>query len=142
MSFIGQLITKIDQQGGNVNYQPKLFLRVFTVLTLLVSFNFTLLAQSKLPNSVKDYTSIARISGTADGKNITFFNPFTNQNQTSFAGTFNGTLNSEAKKFYCIDLGHSLATNQDYWDEGYTPSEITYILNNYFPYKRFGGIQK
>lgn len=118
-----------------MNNQPKLFLRVFAVLTLLFSLHFTLSAQSKIPYSVKDYTSIARISGTADGKSITFFNPFTNQNQTSFAGTFNGTLNSEAKKFYCIDLGHALANNQDYWDEGYTPSEITYILNNYFPYK-------
>lgn len=118
-----------------MNHQPKLFLRAIIIVALFFGLNFTLSAQSKNPQSVKDYTSIAKISGTADGKSITFFNPYTNQNQTSFAGTFNGTLNSQATKFYCIDLGHNLATNQDYWDEGYTPSEMTYILNNYFPYK-------
>ncbi|MFA3783372.1 choice-of-anchor A family protein [Melioribacteraceae bacterium 4301-Me] len=84
---------------------------------------------------VTDYTSIAQVSGTADGINVTYKNPYTNNNQTSYAGTFKGTLNGNAEKFYCIDLQHNLEYNKDYWDEGQTPPEMTYILNNYFPYK-------
>ncbi len=116
--------------------QPKLFLRVILVLSLIISFSSSAFAQGKNGvKSVTDYTSIAKISSTSVGKNITFFNPPMNNTATYFAGTFKGTLNGETKYFYCIDLGHNLVYNEDYWDEGSTQSEITYILNNYYPYK-------
>lgn len=117
-------------------HQPKFRLNVILILSLLMGLSYFSFAQNKGGiKNITDYTSIAKISGTQDGKNITYFNPITNQNSTNFAGTFKGTLNGTTKYFYCIDLGNYLVYNEDYWDEGHTPSEITYILNNYFPYK-------
>jgi choice-of-anchor A domain-containing protein/uncharacterized repeat protein (TIGR01451 family) len=116
--------------------QPNFILRVCLVLTLSMGMYLTSsFAQNKGVKSVTDYTSIAKVTSTADGQNTTYTNPYTSSSQTTFAGTFNGTLNSQAVKFYCIDLQHSLQYNVDYWDEGSTPPKITYILNNYFPYK-------
>ena len=113
----------------------KLLLRVIVFISLICGFSSNVIAQSKFLPKVQDYTSIAQISGTADGQSVTYKNPYTSSNQTTFAGTFNGTLNSHAEKFYCIDLQHYLEYNADYWDEGSTPPEMTYILNNYFPFK-------
>ncbi len=119
-----------------MNLQPKPFLRVLLSIVLLFGLTVTNIAQSKDgAKSVTDYTSIAKITGTAEGKTIKYTNPYTHNNAENFAGVFNGTLNGNAEKFYCIDLQHGLAFNEDYWDEGSTPSEITYVLNNYFPYK-------
>ena len=115
--------------------QPKPFLRVLILLSLIFGFTTYSFAQSKGIKQVTNYTSIAQVSGTAEGKSISYTNPYTNQSTSNFAGTFKGTLNSRSVKFYCIDLQHSLVYNQDYWDEDATPSEITYILNNYYPYK-------
>lgn len=109
----------------------------FIISLVILSFSFTnnLFAQGKFPNSTEDYTSIALPTGTDKGKNIKFMNPYGDTLWTIFAGTIKGTLNSENKKFYCIDLQHYIAFNQDYWDEGTTGSEVTYILNNYYPFK-------
>ena len=116
--------------------QPKPILRVLFILTLLFGYSSNAFSQIKGgAKSVTDYTSYAKITATAEGKTIKYTNPYTNSTAQNFAGVFNGTLNSHSEKFYCIDLQHSLVYNQDYWDEGNTPSEITYILNNYFPYK-------
>ncbi|MEJ5351708.1 MAG: thioester domain-containing protein, partial [Melioribacteraceae bacterium] len=115
--------------------QPKPLLRVLILLSLmfgLISYSF---AQSKGIKQVSNYTSIAQVTGTAEGVSVSYINPYTNQSASNYAGTFKGTLNSQSVKFYCIDLQHSLVYNQDYWDEDFTPSEITYILNNYYPYK-------
>jgi len=79
------------------------------ILTSLIFGLFTAVsAQSKTLLKVQDHTSIAQISGTSNGQNVTYFNPYTSSNQTTFAGTFTGTLNSQAQKFYCIDLAHYL----------------------------------
>ncbi len=110
--------------------------KLFFVLFLTVVFSATMFAGNKKSgDQVQDYTSIARVTSTAEGTNLNFLNPILDppSYRTGWAGTFNGTLNSDAVKFYCIDLGHGLAQNSDYWDEGSTPSEITYILNNYYP---------
>lgn len=115
--------------------QPKLFIRALVAVSLLLGLTIISFAQNKGIKQVTNYTSIAQVSGTADGKTIFYINPYTNNSVSNFAGTFKGTLNSQSVKFYCIDLQHSLVYNQDYWDEDATPSEITYILNNYYPYK-------
>lgn len=112
-----------------------LFSRVVLLISLISLFSLQTFAQKQLgTKSVADYTSIAKITGNGTGKSLSFYNPATNANGTWFAGTFNGTLNSVSTQYYCIDLGNPLATNQDYWDEGSTSSQITYILNTYFPY--------
>lgn len=113
------------------------YLQIFTgLLIITLMFNTTLSAQSKKGDffSTDDYTSIAQVKNTDDGKNISFQDPYNSGYMQSWAGTFNGILNSNSAKFYCIDLQHHLAKDEDYWDEGETSSEITYILNNYFPY--------
>lgn len=116
-------------------YQLKPYLRLLILFFILVGFTNNLFAQLKGIKQTTNYTSIAKISGTAEGVSVSYINPYTNQSVSNFAGTFKGTLNSNSVKFYCIDLQHGLVYNQDYWDEDYTSSEITYILNNYYPYK-------
>ncbi len=80
--------------------------------------------------------STALITATNIGQTIGgLVNPYTGTNNNYWAGTFKGTIDGSNANFYCIDLGHYLVYNQAYTDEGSTPIEITYILNNYYPYK-------
>ncbi len=86
--------------------------------------------------------SIAKVTATDKGSNVTFTNPYTNNNVTYWAGTFTGTLDNNPAKFYCIDIRKYLAfytpsQPHTYTDSNYTPSQITYILNNYYPYKTY-----
>ncbi len=118
-----------------MNTYTKLLLRVIVFISLVYGLSTNVIAQSKFLPKVQDYTSIAQIGTNAEGTGVNFLNPYTNVRDTYFAGLFNGTLNSVSKKFYCIEINTSLARNEDYWDEGNTPSEITYILNNYYPFK-------
>ena len=104
------------------------------ILSFIIISSSLTFSQNKGPKKVTDHTSIAQITARGDGLGITFTIPTTGQPDTYFAGTLLGTLNSQSKKFYCIDIGHHLIFNDNYWDEGNTPAEITYILNNYFPY--------
>ena len=114
----------------------KLLLRVIVFISLIYGLSTNVFAQSKFLSKVQDHTSIAQVSSSnAEGTGVNFLNPYTNVRDTYFAGLFLGTLNSVSTKFYCIDINTHLARNEDYWDEGSTPSEITYILNNYFPFK-------
>ncbi|MBA4407147.1 hypothetical protein C0389_07730, partial [bacterium] len=117
------------------------YLRVLFILSLFVLLTVPALAQKSRAMGTLDYTSIAQISSSnAEGTGVNFLNPYTNLRDTFFAGLFKGTLNSVSTKFYCIDINTHLARNEDYWDEGNTPSEITYILNNYYPFKtNYGG---
>ncbi len=78
------------------------------------------------------------ITGTDKGSNIHFDHPYNPGNTMHvFAGTFSGTLDGSNANFYCIDINHGLVYNQDYTDEGPTQAEITYILNNYYPYASY-----
>jgi len=91
-------------------------------------------------NVIMTGASTAKVFGTDKGQNVKFTNPITNETRDFWAGTFNGDLDGQTAKFYCIDLGHPLATwsssNQhEYTDNGNTPAEITYILYNYYPFK-------
>jgi len=105
-------------------------------ISLIYGLTTNVIAQNKFLPKVQDHTSIAQISSSnAEGTGVSFINPYTNVRDTYFAGLFLGTLNSVSTKFYCIDINTHLARNEDYWDEGSTPSEITYILNHYFPFK-------
>lgn len=88
---------------------------------------------------LKEGGSTARVTGTKTGTNLTIKDPYTNNNRQIFAGTFAGTLDGNPAEFYCIDFAHPLATYStsnphEYTDSLATPAEITYILNNYFPF--------
>ncbi len=83
-------------------------------------------------------TSTAIITATDKGQKVGgFTHPYSGDQVDYWAGTFKGTVDGSDARFYCIDINHGLAFNEDYTDEGPTSSEITYILNNYYPYKSF-----
>ena len=119
-----------------MNNRLTAYLRVILTLSFFVLLSVPTFAQKSGVMGALDYTSIVQISSSnAEGTGVDFLNPYTNLRDTFFAGLLKGTLNSVSTKFYCIDINTRLARNEDYWDEGNTPSEITYILNNYFPFK-------
>jgi hypothetical protein len=96
---------------------------------------FTAQAQSKSVKSVMNNTSIIVLSGTAEGTSITY--TYAGSSKSNFAGVITGTLNGQTQKFYCIDLLHEVnpGNHPTYTDQNSTPPLITYVLNNYFPYK-------
>ena len=77
----------------------------------------------------------AQVSGTNVGATVKFHNPVLNNTYNNFAGTFAGTIGPDSVGFYCIDLGHYIQYNHDYVDAGSTTPEITYVLNNHYPFK-------
>lgn len=128
---------------------------LFLTLTILSSGAIDMLAGSKdgksgdntvVPasfflNKTQEGTSEAKVFETAQGtQNITFENPYNpGHNTTTWGGTFRGEIDGEAAYFYCIDLSHQVAfykstAKHKYTDAGSTSKEITYILNNYYPY--------
>lgn len=89
-------------------------------------------------------TTLARVTATDRGtKNMKFTNPYNpSQVFTTWAGTFKGDIDGNAANFYCVDILHNLAFWRNnspnyYKDSIYTPSTITYVLMNYFPYKAY-----
>lgn len=114
----------------------KMLFRVFLTCSLLLALSTTYFAQTKSVKSVLDHTSNIVVNGTAEGKSVTY--TYSGDSKTNFAGVISGTLNGTTTvKFYCIDLLHEVNSSQHptYWDQGTTPAEMTYILNNYFPFK-------
>ncbi|QOJ27846.1 MAG: choice-of-anchor A family protein [Ignavibacteriales bacterium] len=85
-------------------------------------------------HSFADVQSIATVSGTHKGVNVTLPAPFS---KTVFAGTFNATIDGNPTNLYCIDLANLIAYNQQYQDVSSTDSMLTYILNNYYPFKPY-----
>ena len=75
--------------------------------------------------------SNAMISGTDHGATVTV----TGWRQV-WAGDLSGTIDGAHVKFYCIDTGHtiSIPSVDPYTNDGPTSAQITYILNNYFPF--------
>jgi choice-of-anchor A domain-containing protein/uncharacterized repeat protein (TIGR01451 family)/TQXA domain-containing protein len=131
---------------------------VKTLLTLLVLIGFTSVTMTasinsdgskkinkNLPlsyfnNAIASGPTTAKVTGVDKVTNITFYNPCESKTGTYSVGTFKGDVDGQSASFYCIDLGHPLAeytTSQPhtYTDKGATATEITYILNNYYPYK-------
>ncbi len=88
-------------------------------------------------------SSTAKVFSTNKGTNIKFDNPYDPGHTLQvFSGTFNGEVDGSSTQFYCIDIKEQIGfytTNQPhkYTDNGFTSSEITYILNNYYPYKPY-----
>lgn len=135
-------------------------LKMFSRLLLVVSFvisNFTFgydpdsvfANLPKFPDSYFQGVSIegantAKVFSTDKGVNDTKFkNPSNPSNyMTAWAGTFNGQVDGNNVKFYCVDLLHYIAfwkqdQPHEYTDNDYTSPEVTHILNNYYPFKNF-----
>lgn len=95
---------------------------------------------SYFSNMVAAGSTTAKVTGSDKVSSVTFFDPYQNKKMTYTAGTFKGSVDGQSASFYCIDLAHPLAvysTSQPhtYTDQGPTPQTITYILNNYYPFK-------
>ncbi len=56
-------------------------------------------------------------------------------NDTYFTGTYSAVVDGLPTSLYCIDLYHHMAYNSDYQDVQSTNDTLSYILNNYYPYK-------
>ncbi len=131
----------------------KSLLRIIAAVSILLMGNVQLLATDnpakKTGNLPQSYfqtksimgSSLMKVEGTDVGTNsISFTNPYTSATMTTWAGYFKGTIDGNSAKFFCIDLSHyivyyTIAQPHTYTDNGTTPSAITYILNNYYPYK-------
>lgn len=110
----------------NFNSVIKRFIKIALMTLLGINFAY---AQ---PRGI----SVAKVQGTGEGTNVQFTNPYPPFNTFNvFAGVFNATIDNNAAKMYCIDIRNNLVYNEVYNDSGFTPSKITYVLNNYFPYK-------
>ncbi|MCO6474819.1 MAG: carboxypeptidase regulatory-like domain-containing protein, partial [Melioribacteraceae bacterium] len=100
------------------------------------------LPQSFFDNIVVQGATTAKVFDTDKGATQKWGDPYNpGQYFNVFAGTFDGEVDGQNAKFYCIDLQHNIAFWKDedgkrheYTDDGPTPEEITYILNNYYPY--------
>ncbi len=121
------------------SYLNKISLTVISILLLPLS---SLAFNGKNPNSPEGF-SVAKVFSTNKGSNVSFKNPYNpTQTMNVFAGTFMGNIDGNNANFYCIDIRNLLAfwTSQNphtYTDSNNTPSQITYILNNYYPYKAY-----
>lgn len=138
-----------------LNFTKKTYLTSLIVWTVIVMsgtlFGYgldTALTSTDLP---KEYfmgtkglenSSVAKVFGTDKVTSVTFTNPYTNLSMNTQAGTFRGEMDGNVTKFYCIDISHNIvywtsSQPHTYTDDGVTPPEITYILNNYFPFKSY-----
>jgi len=77
--------------------------------------------------------STATVTGTDIGVNVKL--PAVFYGATVFSGTFKATVNGNPTKLYCIDLNHHLVYNSPYQDVETTNDTLSYILNNYYPFK-------
>lgn len=83
--------------------------------------------------------SIGKVTNVDVATTIHITNPYTHQVEYVYAGTFAGTIDSNAANWYCTDINHNLAYNPPaiYNDSGYAASYIAYILKNYYPTKSY-----
>lgn len=109
--------------------------KIIPILILLAIIGFTLSAFAG-PRGI----SVAEVTGTDIGQNVVFTNPYPpGGNMNVFAGTFSGTIDTVASKFYCTDLAHYLALfpPHTYVDSGFAGYYISYILKNYYPTRTY-----
>ncbi len=97
---------------------------------------FTIILTSVLSMNLTAHTeSTASVTGM--DKYVTLHLPAAYNNEYVYCGSLVGTADGKDVKLYCIDLTHNLPWNTAYQDQGPTISTITYILNNFYPYKVF-----
>jgi hypothetical protein len=110
--------------------QPFTILKRFIQLALMTLLGLNFAAAQ--PRGI----SVCKVQSVADVLPIHFTSPYPPfLTQYDNVGTFNATIDGHATKMYCIDIQNNLVFNETYNDSGYTNSKITYVLNNYYPYK-------
>jgi TQXA domain-containing protein len=99
---------------------------LFFFILLVVQAN-TSLSQSGLSDAI--------VTGTGDGKEVTFDNPYGGGTLTFNAKLFLGTVDGNTTQFYCIDITRTISfPDSCHHDSAVSSSQIVYILNNYYPY--------
>lgn len=130
--------------------------RVVLVLSLILVFTTNYFASvkegqgSKTTNHPASYftktisagPSTAKVFGVDKVTNIKFTNPYDNSTISTSAGTFKGDVDGQAASFYCIDVRRPVVWYTEsqpntYTDNGPTDPKITYLLNNYYPFKPY-----
>jgi TQXA domain-containing protein len=105
---------------------------IYSLMLLMLTFAFVNKGYSENGCSVMALTSLA------EGQNVTFTSPYTNNPQSVFAGAINASVDANVTKVYCIDLKDGVSVpSSNFNDSGYTAPEVAWILTNYFPYKAY-----
>ncbi|MDR3627412.1 MAG: choice-of-anchor A family protein [Ignavibacteriaceae bacterium] len=99
--------------------------KYYSFLVALIIIGVSTLVNAKIK-------SISQVTGQNIGVGI--FLPWP-VNDTYFTGTYSATVDGVNTSLYCIDLYHHMAYNSDYQDVESTNDTLSYILNNYYPYK-------
>ena len=76
--------------------------------------------------------STAKVTGLDKVTTCTLPAPY---NETVYCGTFTAVVDGNNTSLYCIDITHSLIYNDAYNDVSQTDVTLSYILNNYYPFK-------
>ncbi len=97
------------------------------ILLVLVSLTITV---SGLFAGVK---SVATVTGIDKCITLRLPAPY---NEDAYAGTFKALIDGNTTSLYCIDIKHELKYNDAYNDVEKTNDTLSYILNNYYPYKQ------
>ncbi len=99
--------------------------------TLIIAALLFVIGTNQMTNA--KVKSIAQVIGTDVGVGIYLPWPV---NDTYFAGTFKAEVDGQSTSLYCIDLYHHMIYNSDYQDVSSTNDTLSYILNNYYPFKK------
>ncbi len=98
--------------------------------TFVLTIAVFIIAISTLINA--KIKSISQVLGQNIGVGIYIPSPV---NDTYFTGTYSAEVDGHSTSLYCIDLYHHMAYNSDYQDVESTNDTLSYILNNYYPFK-------
>ena len=134
-------------------------LRVFITLTLVLSFvslsnawvSDNPAAKKAVQSKPASYyaskplapnSSVAKVTAVDKVITMSVVDPYSGSSENVSVGTFRGTVDGTSASFYCIDISHPLAmwTSSDpntYTDNGNTAPKITYVMNNYYPFKSY-----
>jgi uncharacterized repeat protein (TIGR01451 family)/TQXA domain-containing protein len=128
----------------------RLFLRIALLLITVSSISLAGIGNSKTKYYPANFFNGNKLQGLTTAKvysidkvvAVKFNSPYDGSQLYVYSGTFNGDVDGNTVKFYCIDISHELAyytTDQPhtYTDSGNTSSKITYILNKYYPLNPF-----
>ena len=98
--------------------------------TFILTIAVFIIAISTLINA--KIKSISQVLGQNIGVGIYIPAPV---NDTYFTGTYSAEVDGHSTSLYCIDLYHHMAYNSNYQDVESTNDTLSYILNNYYPFK-------
>lgn len=142
--FLGSILTTEDQTllGRIMKNIIHTFNKFLTIFLIIILSSILFAKYGGKPISPEG-ASVARVLSIDKGSNVSFKNPYApTQTLNVFAGTFKGDIDGNNANFFCIDIQNTLAfwtasNPHTYTDTNHTPSQITYILNNFYPFKTY-----